>query len=54
MRFGDWVSEFFDILELIEVVISKRNDRNVVSSKNHKEVNKLLRAHGGCLGSQRR
>ena len=38
-------NEFIDILELIEVVKVKRNQ---------KETNKLRRAHGGCLGSERR
>jgi hypothetical protein len=27
MSFGDWVSKFFDILELIEVVIRKKKQQ---------------------------
>ena len=37
---------FFDILELIEVVIEL--------IENYNEKDKLLRAHRGCLGFERR
>jgi hypothetical protein len=38
--------KFFDVLELIEVV--KKSSREIIG------YNKLIRAHGECLGSQRR
>ena len=38
-------TKFIDILELIEVVNKKSKT---------KEFDKLQRAHGGCLGSERR